>query len=54
MSAALMGALLRWSPLEDLGLMPYTMVRADNGDAWVEVSGKRLAPPIFQPKWGAR
>src|SRR6059036_3913845 len=26
-------------------LMPYKIVRADNGDAWVEVRGKKIAPP---------
>src|SRR5437016_3354229 len=26
-------------------LMPYKIVRADNGDAWIEVRGKKLAPP---------
>ncbi|GIX21299.1 MAG: hypothetical protein KatS3mg121_0082 [Gammaproteobacteria bacterium] len=26
-------------------LMPYKIVRADNGDAWVEVRGKKMAPP---------
>jgi len=25
--------------------MPYGITRADNGDAWVEVKGKRMAPP---------
>ncbi|BAO81221.1 molecular chaperone [Serpentinimonas raichei] len=30
---------------KDIGLMPYTIARADNGDAWVEVRGKKLAPP---------
>ncbi len=29
---------------KDLDLMPFTITRADNGDAWVEVSGKKLAP----------
>ena len=29
---------------KDLDLMPFTITRADNGDAWVEVSGKQLAP----------
>lgn len=29
---------------KDLGLMPFKISRADNGDAWVEVSGKQLAP----------
>jgi len=28
-----------------LTLMPYKIVRADNGDAWVEVRGKKIAPP---------
>ncbi|MGQ9723976.1 MAG: molecular chaperone DnaK [Tepidimonas sp.] len=30
---------------KDIGLMPYAIVKADNGDAWVEVRGKKLAPP---------
>ncbi|RST55617.1 molecular chaperone DnaK [Variovorax sp. MHTC-1] len=30
---------------KDIDLMPYTIVKADNGDAWVEVRGKKLAPP---------
>jgi molecular chaperone DnaK len=30
---------------KDIDLMPYTITAADNGDAWVEVRGKRLAPP---------
>src|SRR5918996_927051 len=30
---------------KDIGLMPYKIVRADNGDAWVEVRGKLIAPP---------
>ncbi|MRD49147.1 molecular chaperone DnaK [Caenimonas koreensis DSM 17982] len=30
---------------KDINLMPYTIARADNGDAWVEVRGKKLAPP---------
>lgn len=29
---------------KDIDLMPYSIVKADNGDAWVEVRGK-LAPP---------
>jgi len=29
----------------DIDLMPYSIVKADNGDAWVEVRGKKLAPP---------
>jgi len=30
---------------KDIHLMPYKIVKADNGDAWVEVRGKKLAPP---------
>ncbi|WP_428423021.1 molecular chaperone DnaK [Methylibium sp.] len=30
---------------KDIDLMPYTIAAADNGDAWVEVRGNRLAPP---------
>src|ERR1700750_1788961 len=29
---------------KDIGLMPYKIVAADNGDAWVEVRGEKLAP----------
>ncbi len=30
---------------KDIDLMPYSITKADNGDAWVEVRGKKLAPP---------
>ncbi|HEY8521707.1 MAG TPA: molecular chaperone DnaK [Gammaproteobacteria bacterium] len=30
---------------KDVGMVPYKIVRADNGDAWVEVNGKKMAPP---------
>jgi len=30
---------------KDIKLMPYRIERADNGDAWVEVRGKKIAPP---------
>ncbi len=30
---------------KDIDLMPYTIAAADNGDAWVEVRGNKLAPP---------
>ncbi|HSH89513.1 MAG TPA: molecular chaperone DnaK [Ramlibacter sp.] len=30
---------------KDINLMPYKIAKADNGDAWVEVRGKKLAPP---------
>jgi molecular chaperone DnaK len=29
----------------DIDVMPYKIVKADNGDAWVEVNGKKMAPP---------
>jgi len=29
---------------KDIDLMPYGIVKADNGDAWVEVRGKKVAP----------
>src|SRR5438270_712141 len=29
---------------KDIDLMPYRIVAADNGDAWVEVRGQKLAP----------
>ncbi len=30
---------------KDIDLMPFTICKADNGDAWVEVRGKKVAPP---------
>ncbi len=32
---------------KDIGLMPYKIVRAENGDAWVEAHGQKLAPPQY-------
>jgi molecular chaperone DnaK len=29
----------------DIKMVPYTIVKADNGDAWVEVKGEKMAPP---------
>src|SRR3984893_13957604 len=29
----------------DIKMVPYKIVRAENGDAWVEVRGKKMAPP---------
>ncbi|MGE5669510.1 MAG: molecular chaperone DnaK, partial [Betaproteobacteria bacterium] len=29
---------------KDINLMPYKIVKADNGDAWVEERGKKIAP----------
>ena len=30
---------------KDIGMVPYKIVKADNGDAWVDINGKKLAPP---------
>jgi molecular chaperone DnaK len=30
---------------KDIQMVPYKIVKADNGDAWVEVSGRKMAPP---------
>ncbi len=30
---------------KDIGMVPYKIVPADNGDAWVEVNGRKMAPP---------
>jgi molecular chaperone DnaK len=30
---------------KDIGLMPYKIVQNSNGDAWIEVRGKKIAPP---------
>ena len=30
---------------KDIDHLPFSIVRADNGDAWVEVRGKKIAPP---------
>jgi len=30
---------------KDIGLAPYKVVPHDNGDAWIEVTGKKMAPP---------
>ncbi len=30
---------------KDVGMVPYKIVNADNGDAWVEAQGKKMAPP---------
>jgi molecular chaperone DnaK len=29
---------------KDIALVPYTIARADNGDAWVEIDGQKYAP----------
>ena len=30
---------------KDIDLVPYKIIKADNGDAWVEAHGKKMAPP---------
>jgi molecular chaperone DnaK len=30
---------------KDIDLMPFRIVKADNGDAWVEARGQKMAPP---------
>ena len=30
---------------KDVDMVPYKIVAADNGDAWIEVNGEKLAPP---------
>ena len=30
---------------KDVDMVPYKIVKADNGDAWVEAHGKKMAPP---------
>ncbi|WP_299269563.1 molecular chaperone DnaK [uncultured Psychrosphaera sp.] len=38
----------RWEDKEiqrDIDIMPFKIVKADNGDAWVEAKGEKMAPP---------
>ena len=35
---------------KDKDMVPYRIVKADNGDAWVEVNGKKMAPPEISAK----
>jgi molecular chaperone DnaK len=30
---------------KDIKMVPYNIIKADNGDAWVEANGKKMAPP---------
>ena len=34
---------------KDISLMPFQIVRADNGDAWISVRDKKMAPPVIPP-----
>ncbi|MBK1619513.1 molecular chaperone DnaK [Lamprobacter modestohalophilus] len=35
---------------KDKDMVPYKIVKADNGDAWVEAQGKKMAPPEISAK----
>ncbi|MFO8024111.1 molecular chaperone DnaK [Thiohalophilus sp.] len=35
---------------KDIDMVPYNIMKADNGDAWVEVNGKKMAPPEISAK----
>ncbi len=35
---------------KDIELVPYKIIKADNGDAWVEAQGKKMAPPEVSAK----
>ncbi len=35
---------------KDIDMVPYKIVKADNGDAWVDVNGKKMAPPEISAK----
>ena len=35
---------------KDINLVPYTIVKNTNGDAWVEANGKKIAPPEVSAK----
>ncbi|MCB1759364.1 MAG: Hsp70 family protein, partial [Gammaproteobacteria bacterium] len=34
----------------DVDMVPYKIVQADNGDAWIEANGKKMAPPEVSAK----
>jgi len=35
---------------KDMDMVPYRIVQADNGDAWVDVNGRKMAPPEVSAK----
>jgi molecular chaperone DnaK len=35
---------------KDLDLVPYKIIKAPNGDAWLEARGKKMAPPEISAK----
>jgi len=34
----------------DMDMVPYNIVKADNGDAWIDANGKKMAPPEVSAK----
>ncbi len=34
----------------DIDMVPYQIVRAENGDAWVEANGKKMVPQEVQAR----
>lgn len=41
----LITAASRTKKYSDVSIMPFKIIAADNGDAWVEVKGQKMAPP---------
>ena len=39
---------------KDVDMVPYKIVRGDNGDAWVEVRSERRRPPRSAPPCSRR
>ncbi len=35
---------------KDIDLVPYKIIKADNGDAWIQVNGKKMAAPEISAK----
>jgi molecular chaperone DnaK len=35
---------------KDRKMVPYNIVKADNGDAWIDINGKKMAPPEISAK----
>lgn len=35
---------------KDIDMVPYKIIKADNGDAWVEANGKKMSPPEISAK----
>ena len=35
---------------KDIKMVPYSIVKADNGDAWVQAKDEKMAPPRWRLK----